>query len=249
MGPRYVGNYTFEVDRLSFEETKYIKAECTHFTVIELTEQLINRGFAIRAESVAMHVITYDETKWWTVKRSEYMRRFEAMYSIKTVGKQVGTIPEVFFKPFICWAIENGYEYYQVAEVLERAPSTIRMWANGYGYKEYTRVTTKTPDMNGKKNRTETLRDLSVLGTPQEFDFNQVSIDKSTHSIKIPREIGQKILKEEQDRLQGQGEQDRRLGASVRHTIERFEALGYDATITLTKIHVTVKEVEMKVAL
>lgn len=254
LGPPYIGNFTFEVDRLHYEETKYIKAEASNKTVIEMTKELIDRGLAIRAESVAMHYPKYEDTKWWTVKRSSYMERFESMYSIKTIGKNKGISPMEFFKPFICWAIEAGYEYFQVAEVLERAPSTIRIYANEYGYKEHTRVVTRTPDMTGKVSRTETTREAPI-GSAQEFDFTKaVSIDQGTHSLKIDRETP--LLSKELDALfeeareydkkrllnesQRKAEQCKALGYTIHHAIEEFERLGFDASITLTKIHIQI---------
>lgn len=147
LGPPYKGNGKFKTTRLSIEAIKYIHDNRETQTVVAIVTALIcDFGFFIRPETVVNHFDNKDETKYWQLNKFDYLEKYEE--SVK------GTL-ENHYKPFIQFCIENNYEYFQIAKVLNRAPSSIRRWVNKYGYKAWDKILLKTSDHTGKSNRVE----------------------------------------------------------------------------------------------
>jgi hypothetical protein len=176
-GPEYVGMRIFAVDMLPKAWINYIKEEQANYSCIEMCKHLaLQYNITARAEAIANHYHHGNEVRFWNVSKSQYVKTFEKTY-VSAQQKRTMDRYQSLYKPFIIWLIEQGYEYSQVAVLLGRAPSTIRMWANDWGYKEHSRIVTRMPDYTGKVRRVD-------HGDGIENDPNVV-VDHTTHSIKV----------------------------------------------------------------
>lgn len=183
VGPLYIGNKTFAVHRISRKIASIIKANRVKYSVEYITKFLaIKHNLYVRAETVSHYYSKEKNNKLWHLTKSEQLKNFEKQYLRGNV------CPKDLFKPFVIWAIENSYEYFQIAAVLGKAPNTIRIWANEWGYKKHTRIVTKTPDLTGKHSRTEKTEEVGE-GDQLQLSFPGVKQDASTHSLKVPRSV------------------------------------------------------------
>lgn len=195
IGPKYTGNFSFNVDKLSKDVIDVIKERQHTYTVYEMTRVLVrDYNLYVRAEAVAEHYSQSKDTKFWQVsEKTEYIRRFEIENARKQLGKSCGPFFNRYqhlYKPFIVFLIENGYEYFQVASIIHRTPATIRIWANKWGYKEYVRVVTRQADHTGKTSRVDKGIKEQPVGQMSLFpddEHLEVTPDKATHTLKVPR--------------------------------------------------------------
>lgn len=180
LGPAYIGNFEFEIERIPFELVQLIREESSLYSVLDMTRLIIkDYGIRTRAEYIA-GLYPKDKTiKYWpSPEKSQMLKQHEKNYIRRKKGSE--EVYRCHYKPFIIWCIENGYEYFQIGLVLNRAPDTLRMWANNYGYKKFDRVVTRVADLTGKVDRRESLvADFievtqDMLKTPNPFSNHEM---------------------------------------------------------------------------
>lgn len=190
IGPVYLGNYEFEDTRLGSDAIQFVKDNRGNFTVTQMAMQIATTyGLFVRAEAIAFYYYKGNDAKLWQVNKSEYLQRFEErnlIYRMKR--KPGGTRAQDFYKPFVVWCIEHMYEYFQVAKVLGYAPGSIRRWANEWGYKEYTMVRSKQPDLTGKVDRVEKT-EWKESEQGDLFQHNEATHLPEQHALKLPRSV------------------------------------------------------------
>lgn len=195
LGPPYNGDGKFEVNRIPREIMDDIYHEALAGKTLDqiMTKVVTEYNLFVHAETVCNHIpkdsdiVRFTATKWDT----RYVKEFEERHGIYRFkkGAENGPLIKELYKPFIIWAIENGYGYWQIKS-LPVAGNTIRQWANGWGYATDERVYSRTPDLTGKKKRTTVTGDIDAVGhLPGEetYDEGQVIMDKSIGRLQFPR--------------------------------------------------------------
>lgn len=194
LGPPYLGDGKFATDRMSKEIIDDIYHETLAGKTIEqITEKIIvEYSTFVHCETVLNHVPKDQTAKWWErpTPKVDYIAQFEDREGIKRWRKKtepVGTEIKEAYKPFIIWAIENSYGYWQLSKVLPLAPNSIRMWANKWGYAVDERTYTRTPDLTGKKSRT------AVSGSSEDISDTNIdgpfTIDRSHKMLKFRKKF------------------------------------------------------------
>lgn len=243
MGPEYVGNYEFDTTRLSSKLVEEIKQMRSELSVTEMIEWLvIEYNVAVRSETVANYYDHSPEETFWVVTETEEKKKYEAAMGVQSFGNNRSTLarPKWYYRAFVTWAIQSGYEYYQVAAALEVTPPTIRSWANQYGYKRWERIPGRVPDMTGKHSRRESLHGESY-DPNKAFENASVQTQNGSHyCMVVPEDVADSVRHKASKRHRPQPVPDTAtlMGQHVMALLE----LGFEVTlsrrvqeITLTK--------------
>lgn len=186
LGPPYLGNFEFQVDRLTRDDILYIKEEfLSGASVPAIHEDLVCAYLFVRPETILNHCPSEKGQKIWKHPSPTvpWIASWEKDHNISRRVKGQVAAPEKWYKDFVIWCIENGYEYYQISTVVPYAPTTIRGWVNDYGYKAHDHEVVRSIDSTGKQSRTS-IEDSLPEG---DFDSNSVCfVDNAHHSIKLP---------------------------------------------------------------
>lgn len=196
-GPKYLGNKSFQIDRLEKHHIALIKESRATLSLYEIHDHLaIKEGLNVRIEALAFHYSKDKGTTYWTKHQysnpnliKDFEKKEITQYNNFTaISRSKQQHYKRIWRPFIEWCIQHDYEYYQVARVIRRSPGTVRMWANEWGYREHVRIVTKTIDNTGKQTRME--KDNRDVVKPQQLSlFDRVKEVKSnpkTHTLEVP---------------------------------------------------------------
>lgn len=190
LGPPYLGEGKFQVDRIPRSIMDDIRCDALDGKSLdEIMIKLTSEYYLfVHAETVCNHIPKDATTKLFSYTKwdTSYIKQFEERNGIFRYKKGVinGDKIKELYKPFIIWAIENGYGYWQIRS-LPVAGNTIRQWANKWGYATDERMYTRVPNLTGKQRRTFAEGDDETV-YESEVD-NGPMIDRSHARLKFKK--------------------------------------------------------------
>lgn len=194
LGPPYIGEGKFQTDRIPRAIIDDIYRDAlTGQSLKQIMTKLVEEfHLFVHAETVCNHIPKDLNTKLFTYTKwdTPYIKEFEKNNGLvrHTVDKVFKDKAKELYKPFIIWAIENGYGYWQITS-LPVAGNTIRMWANSWGYATGERIHTRTISREGITKRSTAQDDTIVGHLPGErtYSEDEVTVDREHGSLRFPK--------------------------------------------------------------